>query len=785
MRDKIFGLFCTAFLIQASAQAFELNVSYGKEQKESFSIITLKNDKPFACQTHALENNTTFIQCKIDAIPQNGFLPFETKFFKISYAMEDKSFILTIRPKQQLKLFYIPDDIENNSFFTTLTHEMSKNWQIIGYKEKLPFLSTAPKKPLGINFPISMNKPRYDFIGELDIDKKPLNSSMGADYADYIKVRELMQNKQYRTALNSIAAAFRKFPDTFFAKDLLFFQIKALYHLNLLDNVLESAPLWIKTYASDSNIPEALYLLGNTYAKINYSSEAIHFYKRIIEEYPQNRFAPLAKMQIAESIAKGTDTYLARVYYSQAYQEAKDLSSVSNIALQWAFFEAKHGNKSNAIELIDKILESNPSYFMEDSTQTKNSILHLEKLELYASAAQIAKYYFQHSKEEDKMHEELGFLLGELFERAGDFDNAYEGNLAFIKEYENLPKAREVQARNDKLLFEVSGDENTKLQRYEYILKKYPNTKQAKEAAELKAGALIKLGFFQKALEMQPLIPQNLYNDALLGLINKEIASNQCNQVDTYLVQLTSFDGLTDKLKAFDCLYEASSYAQAHTLASSMLEDKNSPDYLPWLYRDAKTLYALGKYQDSIMAAQDVLALAKTQKQDKKSYDDILFTLFNALNQVQSKESAKEVYAKLYERFKDDKRMMPIYATLLNDEKLENTTTLLYAKNLLALQEKYKSHDFTPLAEFKLIEALTQNNPQEKDQKEALQIAQSLVKKPLNPSDLQKALYTKANLEIALKLTKEATQSLESCLKVEGNSSWKTLCEQSKDLLKE
>ena len=55
-----------------------------------------------------------------------------------------------------------------------------------------------------------------------------------------------------------------------FAKDLLFFQIKALYNLELYDNVIENANAWIKAYSSDDDIPEMLYMLGNTYGNIHF-----------------------------------------------------------------------------------------------------------------------------------------------------------------------------------------------------------------------------------------------------------------------------------------------------------------------------------------------------------------------------------------------------------------------------------------------------------------------------------------------------------------------------------
>ncbi|WP_104696789.1 DUF7494 domain-containing protein [Helicobacter sp. 'house sparrow 1'] len=363
------------FFLILSLKALNLDVSYGKNQNKLFSIITLKNDISFKCEQIEDNIDKNHIRCEIDAIPENGFLPFETNFFKISYKMEQGVFALLIYPKKKLQLFYIPDNIQNTNLFLGIAKTLSKTWQIVGFEDEVPFLSK--KHHNGINFPISFDRVKFDYVDEIDIDKKPLVSNVGADYTDYLKVKDLMEQKYYKVALKTIDTAFRKFPNTFFAKDLLFYQIKALYELNLFDSVLENAPDWVRSYPTDINVPEVLYIIGNTYTKINFPSEASNFYKRIIDEYPENRFAPLAKMEIAKNLAQEASFGLARIYFSQAYQEAKDLDSVTIIALNWAFFEIETNHPQNARDLIEKILQSNPKYFVSHPEQTRNTIAFL------------------------------------------------------------------------------------------------------------------------------------------------------------------------------------------------------------------------------------------------------------------------------------------------------------------------------------------------------------------------------------------------------------------------
>ncbi len=762
----------------AYLNALELNISYGREKNQSFSIVTLQAKEAFLCETIYQDGGSyAFVRCKIPKIPENGFLPFDTDFFNVSYEMQNGVFVLSIHPTKKIKLFYIPDSLEQTYFFSDAKEEKSKIWQIIGFSQEIPFLSSSINaKKQGINFPIYMDPQKFDYIGEMNIDKNPLKSTTGADYVDYLAVKDLIEHHNYKFALSAISQAFKKFPNTFFAKDLLFFQIKALYNLELYDNVIENANAWIKTYSSDDDIPEMLYMLGNTYGNIHFSTEANHYYQRIIQQYPKSRFSPLAKMRLAKVFMNDSNMGMARIYFSQAYEEAKDLDSVTEIALEWAFFELQTHNPENARELIKKILEKNPIYFTIHPQKTKNAIAYLSDKKLYDSAAAIGQYYFDHTNEYDNLHEPIGFMLGDLYAKAGNFDAAHKSNQAYIKEYENLPRAKEIKRQDDKLLFKISGDDKAKLARYDYILDKYPNTTESKEAARLKAELLLKLERYSEVLDMRDALKEmpKLYDNALLGVINQNISQNRCDDTNRYLVDLHDFSRIKYPKKAFECLYEAKLYAKANDLTSSQIKDPNSAEYLFWLYNHAKVLNALDKYVDSTIASNDVLSLSKARKIN--SYDDILFTLFDNFTHT-DKRGAKELYGRLESSFKDDFRMLKVYAWLLGDDKLDATTSAIYAKRLLELQDTYQNSDYTPYANFKLIAAYQELN--QKDQ--ALDAADVLSKKELKPQDMQRALYLKASLEIALK--KDARETLKRCSSIKEESSWKTLCIQSEELL--
>ncbi|CBG40650.1 tetratricopeptide repeat protein [Helicobacter mustelae] len=767
------------FFLMVWAHALKVDITYGREQNSPFSIITLTHAKPFACQTLSREDySSDIIECIIKETPEAGFLPFDTNFFEVSYEMVDQKFHLIIKSKKHQRLLFIPDDIQDSGFFVQRRDKFSRTWQIVGYEKKLPFLSE--KKPLGINFPISLSRQKYPFVGEIGVDKNPMNTNLGADYAEYLKVKDLVDSQSYRAALNNIANAFKKYPKTLFAKDFLFFQIKALYHLKRYDSAIDYANAWLKNYSSDTSVPEMLYLVANSYARLRFPSESNYYYRRIIDEYPGNRFAALSKIKIANMFAGGSNVGLARLYYSQAYQEAKNLNDAVDIAMEWALFEIQSNSLANARDLFEKSFHANPKYFTEHQDQTLNLLGVLKEHKMDDIAAKIAQYFVDHINKQEANYEKVLFLLGELYEGAGQFDRAHVANLAYLKEYDGLVGAKEVQRRDDNLLFELSGSAKEKLDRYDVILQKYPSTPEAKKAAHLKAELLLKEKDYLAVLAMKDLLKQDKgpYNSALSALINQDMQENRCAIAAQYLGEISDFSEIKDKLKTFDCLYELNLNAKANLLAKSQIQDKNSKDYLPWLYRYAKNLYKLGKYQDSILASRDVLAIARAE--NAKQYEDILFTLFDALA-LSNLPEATNIYGSLEQNFPNDPRMLSVYFALLNQKDIINSAKLVYATKLYDLQKSLHSSDYSPFVDFMLIDALKQGG----DNARAYEVATKLIAQKLSDPNKQRALYIKADLEIKQGKKKQASATLKQCTDIAEQSSWKTLCAQSKDLLKE
>lgn len=765
--------------------AFEIVVNYGKENSKSFAVLNIKNDKPFPCiQKLNYNGDTTLIECTIDAIPKEGFTPTKTVFFNFYYRMIDGKFHLYIEPHQKAQLFAIPSEVQDDIPIPREKPSSSKVWQIVGYEKKIPFLSE--QTPSGLNFPILIKDTQTPYIAELDIDNKPLKYVQGGDFEAYLNAKSLIKNHSYYKALTIIADTLKKYPDTIFKKDLYLYQIIALSEMDekQQETIIESSLNWIKQYSSDSQIPHVLYMLAKAYDEIRYHSESKYYYKRIIEEYPKNRYAPLAKMRLAIEAINSGNLGLANIFFQQAYSDAKDLDSASEIALNWSKFEVEKKNIPNAIELVDKILDVYPQFFDSNPKKSYESVRFFAKNKLYKLAAKIGQYLFN-TTTDDSIKEEIGYQLGILYENAKEFDNAHKANIAYINQYYSNEKSKAVKRRDDDILFDISGTNEEKIKRYDYIIKKYPHTEQAKKATDLKAQLFLEEKQYAKVLQMRNEIGEQspILSETLNGLIKESLNKNDCKNANIYLLQTSNYNlNNEEKLKAFDCLYNASLNKNAMEIAKGEVKKAtNIDEKLSWLYRDAKNFYALNNYKASILAARDTLALAQSDKKTK--FYDVAFILFSDLANINNKDEAIKVYAKLDELFKEDKRMIQVYAKLLEWEiqNKNNTTIEIYAKNLLSLQDKYKIDEYTPWANFEFINSLIQT----KNFTEATHQINVLLTKNLTNEQKQKTLYMKGSVENLQKLTQQAKESFEKCVAIDEKSAWKNLCSQGLDLIKE
>ncbi|WP_187934532.1 tetratricopeptide repeat protein [Helicobacter pylori] len=797
LKSKFFLLMGLS-LLSHSLNALSLTLTQGKEGGEDFSVLTLRHNKAFSCfyanekPPSGIEASLSIIhakrpiECVIDSIPKEGFTPLENAFFNITYSMRQQQFILHIKPKvmRRLTLFSFDRDYKKAIPLFVENDPKARMWQIIGYDQNIPFLSEKDNAQKGLNFPITIKDAQTPIIQELDVNNKPLLTTKGYDLNAYLEAKKQMDSQAYFDALRTISRAFKNYPQTIFKKDLYLLEIIALGKLGIKKSLLiDIGTQWIKNYPTDPNIPEVLYYVAKALDENNNYKQAVRYYKRILLEYKNSRYAPLAQMRLAIEAAESSDLSNASMLFKEAFSNAKDKESASEIALNWAEAEINYQNFNNAKYLIDKVVQSNPDYLSMHSELALELLKLLKKNQMNESAIEIA-HLLLNQDDDVKAKEQALYDLGALYARIKDFKNAHLYNLRYLQDHAELERASVVRARDEKALFSMEGNTQEKIAHYDKIIQNFPNSNEAQKALELKAQLLFDNKRYAEVLGMQKNLPKDspLIQKTLNILAKTPLENHRCKEALKYLSQITAFEfNPKEEIQAFDCLYFASLKEKAQIIALNALKAAKTPsEKLVWLYRLGRNYYRLGDFKNSTLASKDALTLA--QNLNKKEFYDIAFVLFSDYMQNNEKELALHLYAFLEKHFKDDKRMALVYFKLLENEK-DPKSVKIYATSLLKLQDAYKDYSYTPFSEFALIDAYRTT----KDYLKALETLDKLLNRRLSLEDHQKALYLQSGLLDLTNQKAKSRASLEKCVQLkqkDQTNAWQNLCEQGLNLFK-
>lgn len=784
--------FVVAFicLLPFYAYGLDVTINYGKESKEHFSVLNIAHSEALECvENRNTQDEVTYIVCTLDRTPLASFSPTQTLFFRFWSRVVDGRFYFYVEPKHKMKLFATPKDLKNSH--TLITKEQprkSQSWQIIGYKDEIPFLNdyAHQDKPSGLNFPIKIIRNNELFFNDLDINRGPLHYDESADFATYSQIKTLMNNHAHIEAVKLIDETLIAYPKTIFAKDLLLFRLRALEHFDSVENsdmIADMGTKWIKKYPTDAAIPEVLYYLGNAYAEMKIPDEAKYYLERIISEYPQSSYMPLAKMALAKYFHDGPDANVATKLFSQAYQEAKDLDSASAIAIEWSKFYLINKDKAQAQKLLETMLKVNPSYITKYPVKNYEFLKLLAEEELYPIAAKLGEYLYEHLVGDDVDKEDLLNNVSLWYQAANEVQDAHRINKIFIQEFGDRPLVEEVKDRDDKLLFDLVANESAdeKIKNYDYIIEHYADSPEQEKAFMLKAQTLFDEGKYTEVLALKEHIKNSpLIEQSYAALLNLAIDDKDCRRAaDIYLEYPNVSLSESEKMPLFDCLYALALNKEAAKVSLDMAANAQTlSQKLEWLYRDTLNFSKLGDSKSTARAGRDALELARSLQ--RTQYYDVGFVLFDALIQLNDKEGALQTYDFLKQTQADNPQMLRVNLALLKDaeNQKDEMGIEIYAKDILRLQDVINDRADSPYVDF----ALAQSYIRTQRTDDAISTLDMLLNKDISDDDKQKALYLKGSL---LKTQgKNAQATFEQCNLIKHNGAWKSLCGQALDILK-
>lgn len=784
-------IFCV-FIFFTTIKALDVTINYGKQNNEYFSVLNLQHDEPFECEEFTNEQSEPIrVVCIVERTPRASFSPTNTIFFRFYNRVIDGHFYLYIEPNFNSKLFNTFADLKTNTPIPKERPKKSKNWQIVGFKGVIPFLSQTKSK--GLNFPVTIVPKEEQFVGELDVNRAPLRFDEGQDFAYYLNVQNLMKSQSYIDAIKIIDDTLRVFPDTIFVRDLLFFRIIALREIDEVENadsIIDVGVRWAKRYPTDMNIPEVLYTLGNAYIGIHFNTEAKYYYDRLITEYPNSRFAPLAKMQLAKSYYGLGDPQQAMRHFVQAYEEAKDLDSASLIALKWSEFYMNRNDKKEAKRLVDTLMAANAKYFVDNLLQSLDFITILTEHEMWESAAKISEYLYENLQDDDLRvaRDDLLNKTAVFYQNFGDYENSHRINLLYEEEYPHKGHLAEVKERDDELLFDIGLDDSPdeKIARYDYLMQKYPNTPVSQKAQNLKAQILYDRGEYENIIAQKG-VDAELVDKSYYQILLRAVQSKDCKAIakdfSHYKKEQFSFE---QNFATFECLYSLALNAQAQVAIENLAKEAKDPQTkLSVLYMETQNLDKLGRNKPTLLSARDTLSLARALKQAE--YYDIGFIFFRHLITSNNLTEANEVYTFLRAQMSDDIRLIDVELELLKRAEADKNETSIevYARDILRLQNIHKNTQGTPYVDFALAQSLMRVGKYN----QSLEVLDKLAKKDIEVPTLAQALYLKGSVQKTQNNEKDAKVSFNQCKELQSSQTqqldvWKNLCNQALEILR-
>lgn len=784
------------FLLLFVANSFfglEFYINSGREENRNFAVLNLIDNTPFACEeSYDRASEVSEIICGFDSPLLSRFQRSETLFFSIvPESLEDNTqrFFLKIKPKngKKIKLYNTEFSLISNQPIPQEHNEKSKRWQILGYENKIPFLNDQASN--GLNFPIFFEEhlPR---VGALDVQMRPMNNEVGMDKDSFLHIQSLIAEESYTEALNAIEEMLVLYPDTIFKRDILYFKIAALDSLGKEENYEDTmmlAKAWLEAYPTDVHVPQILFILAKTYAKMNFFEEAKYYYDRLFNEHKGDKYELLARLDYGENLYIRGDRKVVLNMYESALNEATDLEIASLASILLGDYYRKAENKAEAQRYLKNVLDANPKYFLKDIPKYYNLLQGWAEVGIVDVPSQVAEIMFETLEDrDDPLYLPLLKSMAIWFDKAGNLKKAHQYYQLLLKETESEAERREVKNLDDNLLLNYNEDNATKrLEHYDYVMQNYQGKEEAKMALEKKAETLYETGNYQEIFALREELerqlgenPEILLN-ALSALTRDSLKAQNCKEAAYYGSLYAERIPLQSKerLQMLDCLRENRQYNAAQKIAQIESQNaKTAADKEDWLYRLAWVEYEMQDYPKAALAARDTLSLLSNP-----AYNDSAWVLFMSLSKQGRWEEAFKILPILEDKLKDSNPMIEVYKEVLQRAlaNKDDTAIKVYAGKLMALQKQYERFEYSPWVELGMIEAL---NREGKFQ-ESLDLLKNVESRANSGNEQIQIYYLQGYLNDKLGDKNAAIESYNRCEAVQAESPWKNLCIDAKNLL--
>ncbi len=795
-------LLVTLFLTYSSLFALTIVLNSAKEKKENYAILHIFSKTAFKCTKKVINIKQNNYICTIDGSSRIDIKPKRTKFIDIFITKKSNKTKITLVPKYNIKIFKTSPPLYQTKQIQKNIYSKAKHWIFLLYK-KNTFLRTDPKD-IGIKFPVYFNKSLLPNIGALDLNGIPISYvDDSKDIQAYLSVKQDYDKQRYKFVVSEVDKALKNFPNSIFADDFLLYKMRSIQNListgdndpkiQDLDNnkVIKIGRKWIKEFPSNQNIPEVLYCIAKAYQNLGQDSDAKYFFDILVTEHPKNKYTKMGILAFADNLYSQNQKQKALKLYKDVLYSAKNIQVASEAANRLANIYLSIKNIKKAREYYIKILNANPNFFLKNTAKAYDLAMKFNANNMTNLSIKLLKQLLNKAKRNPDLRGNILKSLGDEFAKLKNYKSASKYYKQYLKSFRYGQYSDEVKKSLDGLFFNISETNSTKLlQYYNKLMKRYNSGKIYQKAGILKAKVLIKekkyiqsitfLNNFKYNLENKKNILQ-LKEVAAEHIVTSNLDDDNCSKAIEFLVNYKPKIHQKYDKKLSKCFIDTNNYGKALNLAENRLKDVNlkPKDKVFWLKILAKSLYKKQEFAKLLTLSNDVLSLGETY--NVKNYQNILYYKFLALFGLKKYDDALKVADKIEKVLKNSFKNIEIYQKLINYAKQTDDSLMIvkYAKDIIGLQNRYKSYVLTPEVELSCIGALKKLN----QYKNAKNIAKELLSRVVEKDIKARVLYEIGEISLKLNDIKGARESFKKCSDLNITNGWKNLCKESLKIL--
>ena len=776
-------------LLFSYATCFELLLNTGRENDQAFAVLHLKNKDNFTCREVIVDGKNHF-ECKILGFVDTKLENKSFAFFDINFTKQDLSIDVKIEPKMPARMYNMSQELYGESKILNDVKDTNSSSFTFVFSREIPYIRTYDGLEFDIDFPDAKNPS----LGAIDLDANPVNVPQSADINTFIRIKQEYEKENYAQVLSDSTNAINRYKNSIFLNEFMLYRLRAqnkLYTYGYdfrkqenLEDMVDEAKFWTRTFTSDLNFQEVLYIMMRSYMALEQRANLEYIVDILRNEHPNHYFSQLASLDYADYLLGLGDIDNANSIYNQIYYNTKDVDLATRAALSIAKNALNAKDKNAALSLINTSLAANPVYFSKDEQRVLELAKMLDNEKEYELSSQLYEIVFTNMQKNNPSYEETLRNLALALSNTNKYELAKKYLDSYKQDFQNSEYIALIKEASDSVFFNIPENNASFLhQKYQSLMKEYANEIAAK-ALERDVKLYFKenndtaiLNYKNEIEKYNNQELKNILERTALKELEKSLAADECLQSIEIFKKYSNYDigqKVSNKKSLFECFKRTNNMAYA----KNYVEQNRGDDDIYYDLQKAQFELDDKNYANAISLSDSVLN-SRTIKSKEEEFNALYIKFIAQLRQDEYNNAMATL--QLLQNFPMNYKMVELYHELVlySVNRGLNLTVLTYAPKAIDYQNSQGVNVYSPDLEFAYLNTLQKTNQPQL----ALTVLKDLLKIKLNAEDRARALYTQSEIFESLNDRNSQVQSLKTCVDINATSNWRDLCSEKLSIL--